>query len=52
MLKPNIKYRVTLTEEEREILKNLMTLPALKGGVSSLDRKFIILAGSIPNSSL
>ena len=24
MLKPNIKYRVTLTEEEREILKNLI----------------------------
>jgi hypothetical protein len=24
----------------------------LKGGVSSLDRKFIILAGSIPNSPL
>jgi hypothetical protein len=23
MLKPNIKYRVTLTAEEREILKNL-----------------------------
>ena len=42
---PVDKVRLYVTEMAREFPTVQMKNPALKGGVSSLDRKFIILAG-------